>query len=242
MDGNGRWAQSRGRPRFYGHLRGARTARKIIEAAANKNIAYLTLFAFSTENWQRPTEEVNFLMDLLARQIRKEQATLIKNNIRFRCIGDLSRLPASAQKAVTQAVQATQNCAGMNLTFALNYGGRQELQRTMVHLAQLVKNGALDPTEIDEDMISHHLNSSFLPDPDLILRTSGEYRLSNFFLWQAAYSEIYVTPKPWPDFNCADFAQALDVFSRRERRFGCTQEQASRSLVVMPSPEAANYS
>ncbi len=220
MDGNGRWAQMRNRPRTYGHLAGARAAKKIITSAATAGLKNLTLFAFSTENWSRPETEVRFLMRLLAHQILREQKNLMKNNIRFRTIGELSRMPAPVRDIVEQTVAMTAGNNGLNLVFALSYGGRQEIIRAARELAEKVSAGELKVENIDESLFANQLESSFLPDPDLIIRTSGEERLSNFFLWQAAYSEILVFNKFWPEFTSDDFKYAMNIFSQRERRFG----------------------
>ncbi len=225
MDGNGRWAKARGQNRTFGHIRGAVVAKKIIEEAARIGLSHLTLFTFSTENWLRPETEVSFLMSLLFRRLRKERQTLIKNNIQFHCIGDMSRLPAQVLFEVEETIRETAHCTGMKLVFALSYGGRQELTQAARFLAQQVKDGTLDPEDIDDATLNGALESSWLPHPDLIVRTSGESRLSNFFLWQAAYSEIYFTEKLWPEFSAADLHEALQFFSSRERRFGKTSEQ-----------------
>jgi len=229
MDGNGRWAKARGQNRTFGHIRGAVVAKKIIEEAARIGLPHLTLFTFSTENWLRPETEVSFLMSLLFRRLRKERQTLIKNNIQFECIGDRSRLPAQVLFEVEETIRETAHCSGMKLIFALSYGGRQELTAAARLLAQQVKDGNLEPEEIDDATLNAALESSWLPHPDLIIRTSGEARLSNFFLWQAAYSEIYFTDKLWPDFSSEDLHKALTYFSTRERRFGKTSEQVISS-------------
>lgn len=225
MDGNGRWAKARGQNRTFGHIRGAVVAKKIIEEAARIGLPHLTLFTFSTENWLRPESEVSFLMSLLFRRLRKERQTLTKNNIKFECIGDMSRLPAQVLFEVEETMRATAHCTGMKLVFALSYGGRQEITQAARFLAQQVKDGNLDPEDIDDATMNAALESSWLPHPDLIIRTSGESRLSNFFLWQAAYSEIYFTEKLWPDFSSADLHEALQFFATRERRFGKISEQ-----------------
>ncbi len=225
MDGNGRWAQARGHSRVFGHVRGAKVARQIIEASAQIGLENLTLFTFSTENWRRPGDEVQFLMTLLARKLKQETATLLKNNIRFFCIGDLSRLPKAVMAQVAQTIRDTAKCTGMRLTFALSYGGRQELAAAARNLAQMVKNGDLLPEDITEDRLGAALDSSFLPDPDLIIRTSGEMRLSNFFLWQAAYSELEFSAKAWPDFTVEDLKASIERFTARDRRFGQVSEQ-----------------
>lgn len=237
MDGNGRWAKSRGHGRYFGHIRGAGRAKQIIEECARLKIGNLTLFTFSTENWKRPQDEVSFLMLLLKKRLKRETALLIQNNIRFRCIGDLSRLPESVRRQVDETIELTKNNTGMNLTFALNYGGRQEILESVKEIAEKVKSGELSPGQIDESFFSQQLPSHFLPDPDLIIRTSGESRLSNFFLWQAAYAEFFVTPVLWPDFTTDQLHQALQQFARVERRFGMTSEQlqSKRLDPVLPS-------
>ncbi len=228
MDGNGRWAKDRRHSRVYGHLRGAKIAKTVIEDCARRKIPFLTLFAFSTENWFRPLEEVAFLMHLLQRQLRRETQTLMKNDIRFQYIGDLERLPPEVRAVVLETVETTADNKGMVLTFALSYGGRQEITAMARELVRQVKNGLLEEEDVDEALVSGLLASSFLPDPDLIIRTSGESRLSNFFLWQSAYSEIEFEAKPWPDFEVNDLERILTAFSQRERRFGRTSEQALR--------------
>lgn len=220
MDGNGRWAQERRHNRVYGHVRGAKVARKIIEGCAQRGIKYLTLFTFSTENWNRPASEVALLMLLLRRQLKRELQTLLKNNIRFRVIGNMTSLPPEVRQVVEETVAATAHCTGMNLVFALSYGGRQEIKEAMQKIARRVAMGHLTPAQVDENCISEALESAFLPDPDLIIRSSGEFRISNFFLWQAAYSEIYITEKMWPEFTMADLEAAITAYSRRDRRFG----------------------
>lgn len=225
MDGNGRWAELRGRDRTFGHLKGARVARQTIETCAQMGVEQLTLYTFSTENWLRPLSEVSFLMMLLGRHLRKERRTLIKNNIRFSVIGDLKRLPAVVVNEVEKTIQETSSCTGMSLTFALSYGSRQEITEAVRSIAQDVAAGILNPNDIDESTISKRLQSSFMPEPDLIIRTSGEFRLSNFLLWQAAYSELYVTQTPWPDFGVEELEGAFQQYSLRERRFGRTAAQ-----------------
>lgn len=229
MDGNGRWAQARRHSRVFGHVRGAQVAKKIIESCSKLRIKNLTLFTFSTENWNRSKEEVSFLMHLLVRQLQRETQMLVKNNIRFRCIGDLSRLPEQVQAAIRKTVTITSSNTGMNLVFALNYGGRQEIVQAVQSISQLIAKGQISPQDVDQNLISNHLPSSFLPDPDLIVRTSGEYRLSNFFLWQAAYSEFVFVDKLWPDFNEKDLHDALEEYSSRIRRFGQTTEQVQQN-------------
>ena len=230
MDGNGRWAQARGHNRFYGHVRGARVAKNIIEECTRLKIPHLTLFAFSTENWLRPSTEVNFLMYLLKRHLKRERENLVKQNIRFTCIGDHSSLPEEIRQEVRLTEEVTANNTGMCLTFALSYGGRQELVQAAQQLALDVASNKIHPSEIDEAALRLRLPSQFLPDPDLILRTSGENRISNFFLWQAAYSEFIFESAPWPDFSISKFHEILAQFAQRERRFGKTHEQVSLKL------------
>lgn len=220
MDGNGRWAKTRGRPRNYGHLKGARVARSTIVECAKLKIKFLTLYAFSTENWLRPREEVTFLMKLLERNIRSERATLMENNIRFMCIGDFSRLPQGVAHEIKKTIEVTASNTGMTLTFAVNYGGRKEITDACKKIAEKVANGELSCENINEETLSGQLNSSYMPDPDLIIRTSGEYRISNFLLWQCAYSEFYVTDVSWPEFDREELLKAFASFEKRDRRFG----------------------
>jgi len=225
MDGNGRWAELRRRDRTFGHLKGARVAKQVIEYCAKSGVENLTLYAFSTENWLRPKAEVSFLMKLLSRHLRKERRQLMKNNIRFSVIGETDRLPSSVIDEVNLTIEETRKNTGMNLVFALSYGGRQEIAAAVRSIAEEVATGRLLPEDIDEATISDNLQSSFLPDPDLIIRTSGEYRVSNFLLWQAAYTELYFTQTLWPDFNTEELENAFAQFARRERRFGRTTAQ-----------------
>ncbi len=225
MDGNGRWAKARRHGRVYGHIRGAKVAKSVIEECARIKVPFLTLFAFSTENWFRPIEEVSFLMHLLQRQLRRERATLMRNNIRFQVIGDVERMPEGVQDIVRETIEVTRSNSGMILTFALSYGGRQEVTMMAQEVARRVAAGDLKASEVDEATVASLLPTSFLPDPDLIIRTSGERRISNFFLWQSAYSEIEFVETPWPDFSTADLHHALARFGLRERRFGRTSEQ-----------------
>jgi undecaprenyl diphosphate synthase len=225
MDGNGRWAKLRNHSRIFGHIRGARVAKNVIEECARLKLSHLTLFAFSTENWFRPLNEVSFLMGLLNRQLLREQKTLMANNIRFQCIGEIGRLPPSVREIVDQTIEMTSGNTGMVLTFALSYGGRQEITEMARELVRQVKAGQLEENEVDEALIAGLLPSSFLPDPDLIIRTSGESRISNFFLWQAAYSEIEFEEKNWPDFSLMDLHRILQNYGNRERRFGRTTDQ-----------------
>ena len=225
MDGNGRWAEMRGRDRVFGHLRGARVAKQTIETCAEMGLEQLTLYAFSTENWKRPRAEVSFLMLLLGRHMRKERMNLVRNNIRFSVIGDVTRLPVTVYEEVEKTIAATSGCTGMSLTFALSYGGRQEIAAAARALALDVASGRICVDDINEQTFGAKLQTSHMPDPDLIIRTSGEFRLSNFMLWQAAYSELYVTETMWPDFEKPHLVAAFEHFAKRERRFGCTHAQ-----------------
>lgn len=227
MDGNGRWAEARGRDRAFGHLRGARVAKSMIEECARRGLGQLTLYAFSSENWMRPRAEVSFLMLLLGRHMRKERMNLVRNNIRFSVIGEVSRLPKGVLEEVEKTMAATADCTGMSLTFALSYGGRQEIAAAARALAADVASGRLSLDDVGEDALAARLQTAHMPDPDLIIRTSGEFRLSNFMLWQAAYSELYVTQTLWPDFDNAELDRALLHFASRERRFGRTTAQVA---------------
>jgi undecaprenyl diphosphate synthase len=220
MDGNGRWAQLKRKPRSFGHIKGTRVAKQIITACSRRGIKNLTLYAFSTENWFRPEAEVSLLMQILRRYLKKETANLVKENIRFSVIGDTSRLPDDVLAAIDHSKTATANCTGLNLVFALSYGSRQEITNAMKSLATKVAAGELAAADITEEMIQSSLSTYPTPDPDLIIRTSGEQRLSNFLMWQAAYSEFYFTDILWPNFQEADLDLALAVYSKRQRRFG----------------------
>lgn len=234
MDGNGRWAQQRLRPRTFGHIKGARVAKQIITECSRQKIKFLTLYAFSTENWMRPEEEVSFLMTLLHRYLKKETDNLVKENIRFQVIGDVKRLPKNIQEAIQIAFDKTKKCTGLTVQFALNYGSRQELTMAIQKLAQAHKSGELSLEEINEKNLEKYLYTQGTPDPDLIIRTSGEQRLSNFLLWQSAYSELYFSDILWPDFKVADLNQALNAFSTRNRRFGRV-DQYSQDLKLNSS-------
>lgn len=220
MDGNGRWAQLRGRPRTFGHIKGARVAKRVITHCAEIGIESLTLFAFSTENWLRPQTEVSFLMNLLRKYLRRETRTLVKENIRFTTIGDLNRLPPDLVQAINDARSQTEKNTGLNLIFAINYGSRQEIVETTRALARKVKEGLLEPEQIDESVLNYHLQTYPAADPDLIIRTSGEMRLSNFMLWQSAYSELYFSEVLWPDFSTTELEKSFHIFRQRDRRFG----------------------
>jgi undecaprenyl diphosphate synthase len=225
MDGNGRWAKEQGHDRLYGHYHGVESVRDIVEGCAELGIGYLTLYAFSTENWDRPQYEVVGLMELLVSTIRNEVESLDKNNIRLHVIGELSMLPDYAQKELNEALEFTKDNTGLNLIMALSYSGRWELLNAVKSIAWQVKNGHLNIEEIDQDTLQRYLCTSAFPDPELMIRTSGEYRISNFLLYQLAYAELYFTHVRWPDFRKNNLYEALVDYQNRERRFGKTSEQ-----------------
>ena len=225
MDGNGRWATKQGKKRFAGHNRGAKTVSKIVEEAAKEKIEYLTLFAFSTENWNRPKEEVNVLMKLLVNSLRREFTKLTKNNIKLSSIGNIDSLPRIVQEELSYVKNKTKNNTGMVLTLALNYGGKEEIIDAVKSISNKVKNSIISPEKVDESTIIDHLYTRNLPPVDLLIRTSGEERISNFLLWQIAYAELYFTKTLWPDFTKEDLNKALSDYCKRERRFGKTSEQ-----------------
>lgn len=220
MDGNGRWAASRGLPRTEGHRRGAESVRSVIKSASRSGIKHLTLFGFSSENWKRPSGEVLDLMGLLRLYLRKELAELHKQGVRFRVIGDRSRLPQDIQTLITDAEERTHANTGLNFVLALSYGGRAEITNTARSLAEQVKNGDLDPSDITEDLFAQHLETADIPEPDLLIRTSGEQRISNFLLWQLAYTEFVFVDTYWPDFKAEQFEAALTDYKSRDRRYG----------------------
>ena len=220
MDGNGRWAKARGLPRIFGHRAGADAVRRTVEACCELGVRALTLYAFSWENWNRPRDEISDLMGLLDEFIRKEEPSLHKNHVRLRAIGRIEELPPGTTVHLEDVMAKTAQYDRLTLTLALSYGGRQEIVDATRRLAALVQTGQLQPEQIDEALFSQQLYTAGLPDPDLIIRTSGEQRLSNFLLWQTSYAEFYVTAKPWPDFAKTDLMEALAEFKRRERRFG----------------------
>jgi undecaprenyl diphosphate synthase len=220
MDGNGRWAGLRGLPRVAGHRQGVRAARETVRAAGRLGIDYLTLYAFSSENWARPAAEVSFLMRLLESSVDEELPSLVDNNVRLRTLGELSSLDPGVRQSVERAVRATEGNTGLTLLIALNYGGRRELLRAVRTLAEGVARGTLRPEAIEEASIAGELDTAGVPDPDLLIRTSGEYRLSNFLLWQVAYTELLVLPTLWPDFSPRDLYGAVAEYQRRSRRFG----------------------
>jgi undecaprenyl diphosphate synthase len=225
MDGNGRWAKQHGQPRVFGHHNGVKSVRETTEAAAEIGIKYLTLYAFSTENWGRPKYEVDALMTLLVDTLHKEIATLNKNNIRLQAIGDLSKLPSSTYRALLDGIANTSTNTRMTLVLALNYSAKWEILEATRQMAALVKDGKLELDQIDEATFANALSTRGIPDPELLIRTSGENRLSNFLLWQLAYAEFHFTPTMWPDFRKDHLFQAIIDFQNRERRFGKISEQ-----------------
>lgn len=227
MDGNGRWALQRGLPRISGHQAGVESIRDIIRSSAGLGIQYLTLYAFSTENWARPKSEVSFLMGLLGAYLDSEIDELNKNNIRFNTIGRIMDLPDSIQEKIKNAAAKTAANTGMTLTLALSYSSRIEITDAVKSIVRKIQAGELDLSRLTPELISEHLYTAQLPDPDLLIRTSGELRLSNFLLWQLSYAELYVTEKLWPDFRRDDLLQAIDDYQKRERRFGKTEITAS---------------
>jgi undecaprenyl diphosphate synthase len=227
MDGNGRWAQQRMLKRIVGHQRGAETVKMVVEQASLLGIKYLTLFAFSSENWLRPAMEVRALMALLKKYIRQETARMMRKNIRYNVIGNRSDLPEDVDQTLEEAIQKTSKNTGMVLTLALSYGGRQELSMAATRLARDVTSGKLTADDISIDVFGSYLDTGGLPDPDFLIRTSGEMRISNFLLWQLAYTELYFTDTNWPDFTINEFHKALADFQSRERRFGKTSDQLS---------------
>lgn len=225
MDGNGRWAEERHRPRLFGHKAGVDTVREIVEVARSLGIQFLTLYAFSTENWKRPKGEVSGLMGLLKTYLQAELETMLSNDIRLNCLGLSHRLPEDVRQILQQSIDRTQSCTGMTLNLALNYGGRAELLDAVKKIAQECRDGLLDPEMLTEATINDHLFTAGQPDPDLLIRTGGENRLSNFLLWQASYAELYFTSIKWPDFREDQFIAALQNYSQRQRRFGKTGAQ-----------------
>jgi len=225
MDGNGRWAKEKGEDRLFGHYSGVESVRNIVEGCAELGIKYLTLYAFSTENWDRPKDEVTGLMELLVQTIKQEVSTLNKNNIRLYVIGNIKMLPVEARKELEEACNATKINTGLNLIMALSYSSRWEIIEAVKNIAVEVKNKKLDPEDIDNDVFNKHLCTAHFPDPELMIRTSGEYRISNFLLYQLAYSELYFTDTLWPDFRKENLYEAILDFQNRERRFGKTSEQ-----------------
>lgn len=232
MDGNGRWAKEKGYDRLYGHFHGVESVRNIVEGAAELGIEYLTLYAFSTENWDRPEYEVIGLMELLVDTIKKETPDLKKNNIKLHVIGDIKMLPENARNQLLEVLAETKDNTGLNLVMALSYSSRWELVNAVKNIAFDVKAGKIDPASITQDTLQAYLTTSELPDPELMIRTSGEYRISNFLLYQLAYAELYFTNVRWPDFRKENFYEAIIDYQHRERRFGKTSEQLKHEAVT----------
>ena len=227
MDGNGRWAQQRGLPRPVGHKHGAESVQNIVRTAGNLGIKNLTLYAFSTENWKRPPLEVQALMGLLKSFLQSELKTIADNNVSLRCIGQKDRLPEEVRRVLDEAIAGTADNDGLVLNLALSYGGRNEIVRAVRRIADDIREGRIDPAEINEDTLAAHLDTAGQPDPDLLIRTGGESRLSNFLLWQLSYAEIFITETLWPDFRESEFISAITDFQNRQRRFGKTSKQVS---------------
>lgn len=225
MDGNGRWAKAKGLPRTAGHVEGVSTVKKVTEEAARLGVKYLTLYTFSTENWNRPVEEIEALMNLVLTNLEEE--IFMKNNVRFRMIGEMERLPQSVQKRLTECIGRTSGNTGMTMVIALSYSSRWELARASRIIAEEVRSGILAPEDVTEETISARLATEFMPDPELLIRTGGELRISNYLLWQCAYSEFYFTDQYWPDFNEESFRKAIADYQQRQRRFGKTGEQVA---------------
>ena len=227
MDGNGRWAKEKGKLRFFGHQSGVKAVRNTLEGAVELGIEYLTLYAFSTENWNRPRLEVAALMELLVSTIHKETKTLMEKDVRLLAIGDLKSLPGRCYSQLQQTIERTSNNKACTLVLALSYSSRWEIAEATRKIATKVKAGELQPEDITEEVFAANLDTAMIPDPELMIRTSGEFRISNYLLWQIAYSELYFTPKLWPDFTKEDLADAVIDYQKRERRFGMTSEQVN---------------
>tara|TARA_B100000035_G_scaffold65411_1_gene53167 strand:- start:754 stop:1461 length:708 start_codon:yes stop_codon:yes gene_type:complete len=225
MDGNGRWAEQKGMPRIFGHQNGVTAVRKIVEAASKFDIKYLTLFTFSVENWDRPRSEVDTLMGLLVQTLKDEFEDMFKNNIKLNAIGDLDTLPNEVREELYTIIESTKDNTGMTLTLALSYGGKQEIFKAVKEISEKVKNDIICLDNFDDSVINDHLYTNNLPDVDLLIRTSGEKRISNFLLWQIAYAELYFTDVYWPDFSEDDLEKAIVEYQNRERRFGKTSKQ-----------------
>lgn len=228
MDGNGRWATARGLERSAGHVEGVATVHRITQAASDLGIKYLTLYTFSTENWNRPADEVNMLMHLIVTAIEQETPEMIRNNVRLRLIGDRGRIPAFAIERLDKCMADTEHCTGLTVILAISYSSRWELTQAARRIAIEATTGTLDPASVNEDTINAYLTTAEYPDPDIVIRTGGDMRLSNFLLWQAAYAEIFVTKTYWPDFSADEFEKIVHDYTQRERRFGRTGEQARR--------------
>ncbi len=229
MDGNGRWAKERGKSRVFGHREGVRSVRDIVEACGQIGVRYLTLYAFSTENWKRPKDEVSMLMRLLVSSLRQEVNSLHKNNVRLNVIGETAKLPKEAQAELLESIEKTKENTGLTLTLALSYSGRWDITRALKRIAMDVRSGKCSPEDIDEKLIARYLSTASIPDPDLLVRTSGELRISNFLLWQLAYTELYISDCFWPDFRRNQLYEAIQSFQKRERRFGMVSEQLEQT-------------
>ncbi len=225
MDGNGRWAMQRNEDRIYGHKQGVEAVREVIESAAELGIKYITLYAFSTENWNRPWEEVEALMELMVHSLSSETESLVKNNITLKVMGDIDRLSDQVRKSLDETLEKTSYCDGMTLIVALSYSSRWEIVKAVKDISVKVKNGEIDPADIDDTVLEDHLSTRNIPDPELLIRTGGELRISNFLLWQMAYTELFFTETLWPDFGKEDLYRAIIEYQKRERRFGKTSEQ-----------------
>jgi undecaprenyl diphosphate synthase len=232
MDGNGRWAKKKAMNRIRGHEEGAESVREIVRTSRELGISWLTLYAFSEENWKRPTREIQALMRLLKRFLKNELDEMLSNGIRLRAIGRISKLPQDVQKLLKSTMEKTSNNREMTLTLALSYGGRQEILDSLRHIGKRIASGDIKLEEITEQLISGFLYTAEMPDPDLLIRTSGEYRVSNFLLWQIAYTEIYISPLLWPDFRRDDYLRALEAYQNRERRYGETSEQITEDVTL----------
>lgn len=232
MDGNGRWAKKKGNPRIYGHRNAITAVRETVEAAGELGIGYLTLYAFSTENWNRPRTEIDALMSLLVATINNETKTLLDNNVKLRTIGDFESLPEQVATNLTEAIEKTKNNTGLNLVIALSYSSRWEIVEAVRKISNDVKEGIIDCNQITDSVFEKYLNTAQIPDPELLIRTSGEYRISNYLLWQIAYTELYFTPTLWPDFRREHFYKAIADYQSRERRFGMISEQINTDVKV----------
>ncbi len=227
MDGNGRWAKAHGMDRSEGHNEGVNTVHRITRAASDMGVKYLTLYAFSTENWNRPKQEVDALLNLISIALERETQGLIENNAKLEIIGDIDTLPAETRERLERSIEATSKGTGLTLVIAFSYSSRWEITRACANIAREVQQGKLAPEDITDAIVSEHLATAAYPDPDLLIRTGGDFRVSNFLLWQIAYAEIWVTPTYWPDFTVEEFGRAIDDFRGRERRFGRTSEQVN---------------
>lgn len=227
MDGNGRWAKAHGMDRSEGHVEGVNTVHRITRAASDMGVKYLTLYAFSTENWNRPKQEVDALINLISFALERETQGLIENNAKLEIIGDVDTLPAETRERLERSIEATSKGTGLTLVIAFSYSSRWEITRACANIAREVQQGKLNPDDITDATVTEHLATAAYPDPDLLIRTGGDFRVSNFLLWQIAYSEIWVTPTYWPDFSVEEFGRAIDDFRGRERRFGLTSEQVN---------------